>query len=189
MAVEDVVAARLAWIGRRAARLGQGSAVNDGRTASAHSRPGGAVHAGRCCRRRARQPTTSRRCRTSKEAFAAAYNLDHEPRSRSRGGRWRWDRTSSRAHRGLASILWLNILFDRGAVTVDHYMGSITKSKVTLPKPDPAARRGIQARGRARNRARGSAAQEQSARPPGQVRRRRGLRRAGVLRRRRSRAA
>ena len=38
-------------------------------------------------------------------------------------------------HRALASSLWLEILFRRGAVTVDHYLGSISRSRVDLPKP------------------------------------------------------
>jgi tetratricopeptide (TPR) repeat protein len=41
-------------------------------------------------------------------------------------------------HRALASSLWLDILFQRGAVTVDHYLGSFSRSNVTLPPP-PAA--------------------------------------------------
>lgn len=39
------------------------------------------------------------------------------------------------AHRALANVLWLNILFQRGAVTVDHYLGSFSRSSVALPKP------------------------------------------------------
>jgi len=39
------------------------------------------------------------------------------------------------AHRALASSLWLEILFRRGAVTVDHYLGSVSRSRVDLPKP------------------------------------------------------
>jgi len=43
----------------------------------------------------------------------------------------------SAAHRSLASVLWLNMLFQRGAVTVDHYLGSFTRSTVNLSKPPP----------------------------------------------------
>ncbi len=39
------------------------------------------------------------------------------------------------AHRALASVLWLHILFRRGAVTVDTYLGSFSRSKVDLEKP------------------------------------------------------
>jgi tetratricopeptide (TPR) repeat protein len=34
-------------------------------------------------------------------------------------------------------VLWLNLLFRRGAVTVDHYLGSFTRSNVDLAKPPP----------------------------------------------------
>jgi tetratricopeptide (TPR) repeat protein len=44
----------------------------------------------------------------------------------------------SSTHRNLASVMWLQILFKRGAVTVDHYLGSFSKSRVDLPKPPPA---------------------------------------------------
>lgn len=40
-------------------------------------------------------------------------------------------------HRALASAIWLEILFLRGAVTVDHYLGSFSRSRVDLPKPPP----------------------------------------------------
>ena len=42
---------------------------------------------------------------------------------------------ASRAHRALASALWVDVLFRRGAVTVDHYLGGITKQNINLPKP------------------------------------------------------
>lgn len=38
-------------------------------------------------------------------------------------------------HGALASTIWLDILFRRGAVTVDHYLGSFSRSQVDLPKP------------------------------------------------------
>jgi hypothetical protein len=44
----------------------------------------------------------------------------------------------SRAHRILAVALWIDVIFRRGAVTVDHYLGNIGKSDVTMPKPPPA---------------------------------------------------
>ena len=39
------------------------------------------------------------------------------------------------SHRALANVLWLNILFQRGAVTVDHYLGSFSGDTVALKKP------------------------------------------------------
>ena len=38
-------------------------------------------------------------------------------------------------HRSLASVLWLQMLFRRGAVTVDHYLGSFSRARVDLQKP------------------------------------------------------
>lgn len=38
-------------------------------------------------------------------------------------------------HRALASAIWLEILFKRGAVTVDHYLGSFTKANVDVKAP------------------------------------------------------
>jgi tetratricopeptide (TPR) repeat protein len=39
------------------------------------------------------------------------------------------------AHRGLASALWLSIAFDRGNMTVDDYVGRLSRSKLKLPPP------------------------------------------------------
>src|SRR5215210_6328033 len=38
-------------------------------------------------------------------------------------------------HRSLANVLWLNMLFRRGSVTVDHYLGSLSRSSFDLAKP------------------------------------------------------
>ena len=73
-----------------------------------------------------------------REAFAAAYNLDYGPAMDHAKRAVVLGPSSSRAHRGLASILWLKMLFDRGAVSIDHYLGSLSKSQANLPKPDPA---------------------------------------------------
>jgi tetratricopeptide (TPR) repeat protein len=40
-------------------------------------------------------------------------------------------------HRSLASAIWLKMLFMRGAVTVDHYLGSFSRPRVDLTKPPP----------------------------------------------------
>ena len=73
-----------------------------------------------------------------KNAMTAAYNLDHDEALALARRAVALDPDNPKVHRGLAAILWLHILFNRGAVTIDHYMGSISKSNVTLPKPDPA---------------------------------------------------
>ena len=43
----------------------------------------------------------------------------------------------SATHRSLASAIWLKMLFQRGAITVDHYLGSFSRSRVELAKPSP----------------------------------------------------
>src|SRR5918993_153173 len=72
-----------------------------------------------------------------KQAFELAYNLDHDRAAAL------LREASTRApddpslHRALASILWLNMLFSRGAVTVDHYLGSFSRTQVELRQPPP----------------------------------------------------
>jgi tetratricopeptide (TPR) repeat protein len=70
-------------------------------------------------------------------AFELAYNLDHdEAMTLLRAAAARAPEDSA-THRSVAAVLWLNILFRRGAVTVDHYLGSFSRSTVDLPKPPP----------------------------------------------------
>ena len=68
-------------------------------------------------------------------AYRAAYNLDHETAlDTARAAMARWP-DESRAYRTLAGILWLQAVFHRGAVTVDHYTGGLTSSTLDLPPP------------------------------------------------------
>jgi hypothetical protein len=83
-------------------------------------------------------PATTTGVATLRSAMAAAYNLDHDEALALARRATALDPDNPKVHRGLAAILWMHILFNRGAVTIDHYMGSISKSNVTLPKPDPA---------------------------------------------------
>lgn len=71
-------------------------------------------------------------------SFDAAYNLDHDQAMALARRAVALAPEESRTHRSLASMLWLDILFQRGAVTVDHYLGGVTKSQLNLPKPPPA---------------------------------------------------
>jgi tetratricopeptide (TPR) repeat protein len=68
-------------------------------------------------------------------AFSSAYNLDQDAALASARAAVASGPDVSRAHRTLASIVWLQALFTRGAVTVDHYMGGLTRSTLNLPKP------------------------------------------------------
>jgi tetratricopeptide (TPR) repeat protein len=63
------------------------------------------------------------------------YNLDHDEAIALLRQSVKVDPDSSSNHRALASALWLKILFLRGAVTVDHYLGSFTKQNVELHNP------------------------------------------------------
>jgi len=69
--------------------------------------------------------------------YAAAFNLDHDEAVRLARQLVAEQPDESRSHRLLATVLWTNMLFRMGAVTVDYFMGSLTKSKDTRP-PIPA---------------------------------------------------
>jgi tetratricopeptide (TPR) repeat protein len=66
-----------------------------------------------------------------------AYNLDHDEALRLLRQAIAMDPGDPANYRALASTLWLNILFRRGAVTVDHYLGSFSRSSVELKRPPP----------------------------------------------------
>ena len=63
------------------------------------------------------------------------YNLDHDQAIRLLREAVAADPNDSGNHRALASAVWLLILFQRGAVTVDHYLGSFTKTTVDMKNP------------------------------------------------------
>jgi tetratricopeptide (TPR) repeat protein len=63
------------------------------------------------------------------------YNLDHDEAIRLLRQAVAADPNDPANHRALASAVWLLILFQRGAVTVDHYLGSFTKTTVDMKKP------------------------------------------------------
>jgi tetratricopeptide (TPR) repeat protein len=64
-----------------------------------------------------------------------AYNLDHQQAIDLLRQAVAAAPEDAANHRALASSIWLKILFLRGAVTVDHYLGSFSRSQVNLPKP------------------------------------------------------
>ncbi len=68
-------------------------------------------------------------------AEALAYDLDHQEALKLLRQSILLAPGDPRAHRALANVLWLNLLFQRGAVTVDHYLGSFSSSTVDLKKP------------------------------------------------------
>jgi tetratricopeptide (TPR) repeat protein len=72
-----------------------------------------------------------------KQAFRAAYSLDEKDALllARRSVAMAPDEPST--HRALASILWLDILYKRGAVITDTYVGGSLKEQIALPKPPP----------------------------------------------------
>ena len=80
-------------------------------------------------------PTLAEVTAVVKQAFRAAYSLDeNEALTLARRGVAMGPEEPS-AHRALASILWLDILFKRGAVVSDQYLSGSLKDQVALPKP------------------------------------------------------
>ena len=73
----------------------------------------------------------------TKQAFQLAYNLDHDRAVGLLRDASNRSPDDPALHRALASILWLNMLFSRGAVTVDHYLGSFSRTQVELRAPPP----------------------------------------------------
>jgi tetratricopeptide (TPR) repeat protein len=72
------------------------------------------------------------------QSFRAAYSLDHDEAMAHARRAVALGPNESQAHRTLAAILWLHILFRRGAVSIDHYLGSLARQRASSAKPDPA---------------------------------------------------
>jgi tetratricopeptide (TPR) repeat protein len=70
-------------------------------------------------------------------ATVLAYNLDHDDAIALLRKAVALEPDDPANHRSLASVLWLNMLFTRGAVTVDHYLGGFSRARVALRKPSP----------------------------------------------------
>lgn len=69
------------------------------------------------------------------DALDLAYNLDHEAAMERLRRAVAAAPSDPAPRRTLASVLWLNILFSRGAVTADHYLGRFTRTQVALKEP------------------------------------------------------
>lgn len=82
------------------------------------------------------RPASAQSSRELRErASDLVYNLDHAEAIRLLRQAVATDPNDSNNHRALASAIWLDILYRRGAVTVDHYLGSVTKTSVDLKNP------------------------------------------------------
>src|SRR5436190_1983641 len=74
------------------------------------------------------------------EASHHTYNLDYEQAIALYGQAIAADPDDAAAYRGLATALWLSISLRRGTMTVDDYLGRITKpSAVPVPPPPDTA--------------------------------------------------
>jgi tetratricopeptide (TPR) repeat protein len=81
------------------------------------------------------QPETAESLR--RQAITLVYQHEHDQAARLMRRAIALAPEDPIAHRTLATVLWLKMLFLRGAVTVDHYLGSFSKPQVDLRKPPP----------------------------------------------------
>jgi tetratricopeptide (TPR) repeat protein len=70
-------------------------------------------------------------------AAAQTYNLDRDAAIATFREAIAADPADAGAYRGLASALWLSITFRRGNMTVDDYLGRVSKPSIPLAPPPP----------------------------------------------------
>jgi tetratricopeptide (TPR) repeat protein len=68
-------------------------------------------------------------------AYEYALNLDYDEATRQMEAAVKADPNDPSAERGLAAIPWTLISFRRGTVTVDDYLGDVTRQNVALKEP------------------------------------------------------
>src|SRR5919106_2561844 len=71
------------------------------------------------------------------KASEQLYNLDRDQALATFRQATTVDPQDAAAFRGLASTLWLNITFRRGNMTVDDYLGRVTKPNQNIAPPPP----------------------------------------------------
>src|ERR687887_2120732 len=71
------------------------------------------------------------------EASTHIYNLDHERAIALFRRAVEADPQDAAAYRGLAAGLWLSITFRRGNMTVDDYLGKVTRPNSQAPPAPP----------------------------------------------------
>ena len=67
--------------------------------------------------------------------FEQAYNLDHDEAVDTLQQAIAENPDSPATHRSLAAVTWMRILFLRGSMTVDDYLGSVTPKNRDMPEP------------------------------------------------------
>lgn len=70
-------------------------------------------------------------------AFTAAYNLDHADATALLDQAIAANPNDPDAHRAAAVIAWLRIGFLRGSITVDDYLGNVSKPNINMLPPPP----------------------------------------------------
>ena len=70
-------------------------------------------------------------------AYELGFNLDHAEALQLLRQAVARDPSDPQTHRALAATLWVDILFRRGAVTVDHYLGGVSQSNIAIKNPPP----------------------------------------------------
>ena len=70
-------------------------------------------------------------------AYVAAYELDHDRAVRELQTIVELEPELPTTYRALASITWLRLLFGRGTVLVDEYLGKVSRKDVQLGPPPP----------------------------------------------------
>lgn len=72
------------------------------------------------------------------QASTEIYNMDREQAMATYRRAIAADPQDAAAYRGLASTLWLSITFGRGNMTVDDFIGRVSRGSSTTPEPPPA---------------------------------------------------
>ncbi len=81
-------------------------------------------------------PATDTIATLRREAFARAYNLDQAEAIDLLKRQVQAHPDDPSLHRSLAAVTWLTILFQRGAVTTEHFSGGLT-ARVEIERPPP----------------------------------------------------
>jgi len=80
-------------------------------------------------------PANPRSVELRKVGFTHAYNLDHEKATAAFRAAIEADPADPGAYRAMAAVAWLNLLYRRGSVSVDDYLGSMTQPNIKLNSP------------------------------------------------------
>jgi tetratricopeptide (TPR) repeat protein len=71
------------------------------------------------------------------KVYDLAYNLDY-PEAYAEGNRLIAERPNDpMSYRSVATAAWMEMIFRRGAASIDHYLGNITETQFNVPKPAP----------------------------------------------------